>query len=70
MSTGVVGSQQRESPSSNMASEEPDEGPAGRLLRLLLVGTVAAVALKLLPSIGTAFLWKSFIRFFPPDECT
>jgi hypothetical protein len=34
------------------ASEEPDEGPAGRLLRLLLVGTIVAVALKLLPSIG------------------
>ncbi|BDA45417.1 hypothetical protein COCOBI_07-2040 [Coccomyxa sp. Obi] len=34
------------------ASEEPDEGAVGRVVRLLLVGTIAAVALKLAPSIG------------------
>ncbi|KAK9901385.1 hypothetical protein WJX75_009703 [Coccomyxa subellipsoidea] len=34
------------------SSEEADEGAVGRLVRLLLIGTIAAVALKLAPSIG------------------
>lgn len=32
--------------------EETDEGAVGKVVRFLLVGTIAAVALKLAPSIG------------------